>query len=163
MSIVPDVLLGIGRGRMDRIVMGKLRMDVDLIGTIKELAKREGIRTGVILSGIGLLKKGTFRNPKSFPPDFKMTDKHRLYVELDRPMEIVSLTGWIATKDDGEIEVHGHYSASTVLEDKTTVFGGHLGPGVITSINVVVVIGVIEDSNIKAGLDSNTNQVNVTF
>lgn len=163
MKYVSDKLDGVAKGRMDRIVMGKLKMDVDLIEGIQEIAKQEGVKTGVILSAIGALKKGIFRNPISFPPDFKMTDKHRLYDEQDKPMEIVSLIGWIATKENGEVEVHGHYSASMVQDGKTAVRGGHLGPGVLTSIKCVAIIGVIEDSNIKASLDPTINQVNVTF
>jgi hypothetical protein len=53
-----NLLEGIGRGRIDRIVMGKLGMDIDLLEGIQELVKREGVRTGVILSAIGALKKG---------------------------------------------------------------------------------------------------------
>jgi predicted DNA-binding protein with PD1-like motif len=78
-------------------------------------------------------------------------------------MEIVSLTGWMATKEDGEIEVHAHFSASTVMEDQVVTLGGHLISGVITSIKVVVVIGVIEDTNIKADLDHRINQIDITF
>jgi hypothetical protein len=62
-------LEGIGRGRIDRMVMGKLKIGIDLLEGIQELIKREGIRTGVILSGIGALKKATFRNLKVLPPD----------------------------------------------------------------------------------------------
>ncbi|MGZ3538212.1 MAG: PCC domain-containing protein, partial [Thermodesulfobacteriota bacterium] len=58
------LLEGIGKGRMDRIVMGKLRMNIDLLRGIEELVKVEGVRTGVILSGVGALKKATFRNLK---------------------------------------------------------------------------------------------------
>jgi predicted DNA-binding protein with PD1-like motif len=148
---------------MDRMVMGKLRMDIDLLEGIKELAKKEGIRTGVILSAVGALKKATFRNLKIFPSDLKVEKHHRLYLELEQPMEIVSLTGWMATKEDGEIEVHAHFSASTVMEDQVVTLGGHLISGVITSIKVVVVIGVIEDTNIKADLDHRINQIDITF
>jgi hypothetical protein len=42
------LLEGIGRGRMDRIVMGKLKIEIDLLEGIQELAQKEGIRTGVI-------------------------------------------------------------------------------------------------------------------
>ena len=76
-----SLLEGIGRGQMNRIVMGKLGMDIDLLQGIEELVKREGVRTGVILSGIGALKKATFRNLKVFPPDFKIEKHHRLYLE----------------------------------------------------------------------------------
>jgi len=157
------LLEGIGRGRMERIVMGKLKMDIDLLEGIQELAKKEGIRTGVILSAVGALKKATFRNLKTLPPDLKVEKHHRLTLELDQPMEIVSLTGWMATKDGGDLEVHAHFSASTVMEDKVVTLGGHLVPGIITSIKVVVVIGVIGETNIRAGLDSRINQMDVKF
>jgi predicted DNA-binding protein with PD1-like motif len=158
-----NLLEGIGRGRIDRIVMGKLGMDIDLLEGIQELVKREGVRTEVILSAVGALKKATFRNLKILPPDLKVEKDHRLYLELEQPMEIVSLTGWMATKEDGEIEVHAHFSASTVVEDKVVTMGGHLTPGTITSVKVVIVIGVIEDTSIKAGLDPRINQVDVKF
>jgi predicted DNA-binding protein with PD1-like motif len=78
-------------------------------------------------------------------------------------MEIVSLTGWIATKEDGDLEVHAHFSASTVIGDRVVTLGGHLVPGVITSVKVVVVIGVVEDTDIQAGLDPRINQMDVKF
>lgn len=63
---VQNLLEGVGRGRMGRVVVGKLAMGVGLLEGIRELAKRESVRTGVILSGIGALKKATFRNIKVF-------------------------------------------------------------------------------------------------
>ncbi len=158
-----SLLEGIGRGQMNRIVMGKLGMDIDLLQGIEELVKREGVRTGVILSGIGALKKATFRNLKILPPDLKVEKHHRLYLELEQPMEIVSLTGWMATREDGEVEVHAHFSASTVVEDKVVTLGGHLISGTLTSVKVVIVIGVVEESNIIAGLDPRINQMDVRF
>jgi predicted DNA-binding protein with PD1-like motif len=163
MASVSGLLEGVGTGRMDRIVMGKLKMDIDLLKGIQELAQREEIQTGVILSGVGALRKATFRNLKVLPQDLKVENHHRLYLELEQPMEIVSLTGWMATKEDGDLEVHAHFSASTVMEDQVVTLGGHLIPGVITSIKVVVVIGVIEETNIRAGLDSRINQADVKF
>jgi predicted DNA-binding protein with PD1-like motif len=148
---------------MNRIVMGKLKMDIDLLEGIQELTQKEGVRTGVILAGVGALRKATFRNLKTLPPDLKVEKHHRLYLELEQPMEIVSLTGWIATKQDGDLEVHAHFSASTVMGDQVVTMGGHLIPGVITSIKVVVVMGVIEDTNIRAGLDARINQIDVKF
>ena len=161
MGNVHNLLEGIGRGQMNRIVMGKLGMDIDLLQGIEELVKREGVRTGVILSGIGALKKAIFRNLKILPTDLKVEKHHRLYLELEQPMEIVSLTGWMATREDGEVEVHAHFSASTVVEDKVVTLGGHLISGTLTSVKVVVVIGVVEETNIKAGLDPRINQIDV--
>ena len=149
--------------QISRVVMGKLRIGVDLLEGIKELAKREGIRTGVILSGLGALKKAVFRNAKFMPPDYKMEDKYRIFLDLEQPMELVSLPGWIATKDNGDIEVHAHFSASLVIDDKVVTLGGHLVPGTITSIKVVIVIGVIEGSRIKAAVDPSINQTEIYF
>ena len=163
MDNVSSLLEGTGRGRMDRIVMGKLKLDIDLLEGIQELAKKERVQTGIILSAVGALKKATFRNLKVLPLDLKVEKHHRLYLELEQPMEIVSLTGWMATREDGEIEVHAHLSASTVVQDQVTTLGGHLTSGIITSLKVVVVIGVIEESNIRAGLDPRTNQLDVRF
>jgi predicted DNA-binding protein with PD1-like motif len=130
---------------------------------IEELVKAEKIKTGVILSGIGALKKATFRNLKILPPDLKVERHHRLYLDLEQPMEIVSLTGWIATREDGEPEIHAHFSASTVMNEQVVTLGGHLTPGTITSVKVVIVLGVIEDTNIRAGLDPRLNQLDVRF
>jgi len=152
---------GIGKGRLGRIVMGKLGMEIDLLEGIREMVKKEKIQTGVILSAVGALKKAVFRNLRILPSNLKVEDHHRLYLELEQPLEIVSLTGWMATKEDGEIEIHAHFSASTVMEDKIVTLGGHLIPGTLTSVKVVIVIGVIEDSNIKAALDPRINQIDV--
>jgi len=152
---------GIGKGRLGRIVMGKLGMEIDLLEGIREMVKKEKIQTGVILSAVGALKKAVFRNLRILPSNLKVEDHHRLYLELEQPLEIVSLTGWMATKEDGEMEVHAHFSASTVMEDKIVTLGGHLIPGTLTSVKVVIVIGVIEDSNIKAALDPRINQIDV--
>jgi len=157
------LLVGIGKGRIDRIVMGKLRMNIDLLQGIEELVKAEGVRTGVILSGVGALKKATFRNLKVLPPDFKIENHHRLYLVMEQPMEIVSLTGWIATGEDGGAEVHAHFSASTVMEDGVVTLGGHLVPGTLTSVKVVIAIGVVEETNIRAGLDPRINQIDLKF
>ncbi len=161
MGSVRNLLEGVGRGRMGRVVMGKLAIDIDLLEGIEELVKKERIRTGVILSGIGALKKATFRNLKILPADLKVEKHHRLYLDLEQPMEIVSLTGWIATREDGEPEVHAHFSASTVMNDQVVTLGGHLTSGTLTSVKVVVVIGVIEDTDIRAGLDPRLKQIDV--
>jgi predicted DNA-binding protein with PD1-like motif len=152
-----------GSFQFSRIVMGKLKVGTDLLEGIKEIARQEKIRTGVILSGLGALSKGVFRNAKIMPPDYKMKDEYRVYLELEKTMELVSLPGWIATKENGDIEVHAHFTASLVLDDKIATMGGHLTSGTIASIKVVIVIGVIEDSRIKAAVDPNINQSEIYF
>jgi predicted DNA-binding protein with PD1-like motif len=152
-----------GSFQISRIVIGKLKIGVDLLEGIREIIRKEGIRSGVFLSGLGALKKAVFRNAKIMPPDYKMKDEYRLYVEIDRPLELVSLPGWIATKENEETEVHAHFAASTVIKDQVVTLGGHLTPGTITSIKCVIIIGVIEDSRIRAAIDPNVNQMEIYF
>jgi predicted DNA-binding protein with PD1-like motif len=149
--------------QFSRVVMGKLRMDVDLLGAIHDISVRERIHTGIILFGVGALKRAIFRNVVVIPPDLKVKEEDRIYMELEQPMELVSLPGWIAKRESGETEVHAHFSASTVMDGKVVTLGGHLSPGTITSIKAVIAIGVIEDSQITAGYDGRLNQVDISL
>jgi predicted DNA-binding protein with PD1-like motif len=152
-----------GSYQFSRIVIGKLKIGADLLEGIKEIARQEKIRTGVILAGLGALSKGVFRNAKIMPPDYKMKDEYRVYLELEKTMELVSLPGWIATKENGEIDVHAHFTTSLVMDDKIVSMGGHLTTGTIASIKVIIVIGVIDDAKIKAAIDPNINQSEIYF
>ena len=154
---------GIGSGEISRIVMGKLKIGVDLLEGIKEIVRKEKIKTGIILSGVGALETGVFRNAKVIPSDYKMEDKYRLFVDIDSPLEIVALSGWIATTSEGKCNIHAHLSTTTVIDNSIVSLGGHLTGGTITSIKVVVGIGVIDHSNIKAVLDPKVNQIDVDF
>lgn len=163
MEVTSQYLEGIGHGKLERIIMGKLKIGEDLLGGLEELARKENVRTGVILSGIGALQKAVFRNAKIMPADYKMEDKYRVYVEIQNPLELLSLSGWIATTDKGELNIHAHFSASTVIDDKVVCMGGHLTRGTITSIKDVVTIGVIENTDIRSALDPKVNQIDVDF
>ena len=48
-------ILGIDSGKIDRIVVARIKKDVDFLGSIKEITKREKIKTAFILSGIRAL------------------------------------------------------------------------------------------------------------
>jgi predicted DNA-binding protein with PD1-like motif len=152
-----------GDFQINRVVVGKLKIGVDLLEGIRELVKKEGIRSGVFLSGLGALQKAVFRNAKIMPPDYQMRDEFRLYVEINKPLELVSLPGWIAPRENGEPEIHAHFTASTVIDDKVATLGGHLAKGTITSIKCVVIIGVIDDDRIKAANDPSVNQMEIYF
>jgi len=136
------LLRATSRSEMVGVVHLRIKEGVDLLGAIKEGALREGVRAAVFLSGIGALRKAVFRNLKEFPQSFPVNPSNRLYYEMACPMELVSLTGWIGTMGD-EIEVHAHFSASTVMGDKVVTLGGHLTEGTITSVKVVVSLGVL--------------------
>jgi hypothetical protein len=104
-----------------------------------------------------------FKGRQDFFGSLKMEDKYRLFVDVEKPLELVSLSGWIAPLSEGNLNIHAHFLATTVVDDKIVSLGGHLTKGTITSIKVVVVIGAIEDTNINAALDPTINQVNLDF
>ena len=138
------LLEGIDSGKLERIVLARIPIGVDLLEAIYEAVRKEKIQKGLILMGIGALKKAVFRNLKIFPREYPVTPKDRIYFELQKPMELLSLTGYIVPRMNGEPHVHAHFSASTVMGDGIATYGGHLDQGTITFVKAAVAIGVLE-------------------
>src|SRR4030042_5816003 len=135
---------GIDSGRLERIVLARIPIGVDLLEAIYEVVKREKIQKGLILMGIGALKKAVFRNLKIFPREYPVTPKDRIYFEVQKPLELLSLAGYIVPRVNGEPHVHANFSASTVMGDSIATYGGHLDQGTITFVKAAVAIGVLE-------------------
>lgn len=146
---ISEFLEGVGSGKMEKIVMARMPIGVDLLGAINELVRRENIQKGLILMGIGALQKAVFRNLKVFPKVYPVTAQERIYFEVNRPLELISLTGYVTTQRNGEPHVHAHFSASTVLESTVATYGGHLDQGTVTFVKVAVAIGIL--SGIEMG------------
>jgi len=138
------LLEGIGTGKIGRIVMARIPVGVDLLDAIYEVVSREKIQKGLILMGIGALQKAVFRNLKVFPKEYPVTPKDRIYFEVQRPLELLSLTGYIVPQTNGGLHVHVHFSASTLVGDTIATYGGHLDKGTITYVKAAVVIGELE-------------------
>lgn len=153
----------IGSQNIERMVQFRVKPGSDLLAAIEEAVKLENIRAGVIVSGLGALKKAVFRNLKWFPESYPVTPGDRLYLEVEKPLELVSLVGWIAPKQDGDVEIHAHFSASTVENEHVITLGGHLTEGTICGIKTVVSILVTTDSGICAGHDKTTRSCDVFF
>jgi len=153
----------IGSQNIERVVQFRIKQGADLLAAIEEAVKVENIRAGVIVSGLGALRKAIFRNLRWFPDTFPPTTKDRLYLEVEKPMELVSLVGWIAPKGDGGVEIHAHFSASTVENDRVVTLGGHLTEGTICAIKTVVSILVMTDSSVYASHDETTQSVDIFF
>lgn len=143
MEQVP-LIEGLGSGKIEKVVMARIRIGVDLLEAIYEVVRKEKIQNGLILMGIGALQKAVFRNLKVFPKKYPVTAKDRIYFEVQKPLEIISLTGYIVPHLDGKPHVHAHFSASTVSGDTIATYGGHLDRGTITFVKAAVVIGVLE-------------------
>jgi len=152
---------GIGSQNIERLVQFRVKPDVDLLKAIEEAVDAQGVRAGVIVSGLGALKKALFRNLKVFPKSYPVTAKDRLYLEVTTPMELVSLAGWIAPQAGGGVEVHAHFSASTVENDTVVTLGGHLTEGTICGIKVVVAILVLAEGGVYADKDETTKSFDI--
>lgn len=151
----------IGSQTIERLVQFRIRPGVDLLAAIEEAVKAEGVRAGVIVSGLGALKKALFRNLKVFPKSYPVTPEDRLYLEVTTPMELVSLAGWIAPKTGGGVEIHAHFSASTVENDTVVTLGGHLTEGTICGIKVVAAILVLAEGGVYADKDEKTKSCDI--
>jgi predicted DNA-binding protein with PD1-like motif len=156
-----QLIEGIGSQNIERLVQFRVKPNADLLRAIEEAVDAEGVRAGVIVSGLGALKKALFRNLKVFPKSYPVTPKDRLYLEITTPMELVSLAGWIAPKTGGGVEVHAHFSASTVENDTVVTLGGHLTEGTICGIKVVVAILVLAEGGVYADKDRNTKSFDI--
>jgi predicted DNA-binding protein with PD1-like motif len=139
-----SLLEGIATGQIGRIVMGRIPIGVDLLDSIFEMVRREKIQKGLILMGIGALQKAVFRNLRVFPKEYPVAAQDRLYFEVQKPLELLSLTGYVVPRINGDPHVHAHFSASTVVGDSIATYGGHLDKGTITHIKTAVVIGELE-------------------
>lgn len=110
------------------MVFAKLEDGEDFFGSLREVAAKHGIGSGVIISGIGMLKGSVIGY---FPG-------HGAYEEssFPEPMELTSMQGNIATKD-GDAVFHVHVSMAG--PDKR-VHGGHLIKGTVNIVNEIAIL-----------------------
>jgi predicted DNA-binding protein with PD1-like motif len=146
---------------INSIAQFRIHQNRDLLVSLYEAVEIAKIESGIIISGIGALTKAVCRNLKWFPKEFPVKDSDRLFYEVNKPLELLSLSGWIARKPDGSPEIHAHFSVSTVAEDAVVSFGGHLTHGTITGIKVVVAIAILSPGGIKADFDENIKAIDL--
>ena len=156
-------LESIGSQRIERLVQFRVKPDADLLQAIREAIEAEGISAGVIVSGLGALKKAVFRNLRWFPATYPVTPQDRLYLELEQPMELVSLMGWIAPKKGGGIEIHAHFAASMVEGENIVTLGGHLTEGTVCGIKVAIAILVVPENALYAAEDAGSRSFDIFF
>jgi len=145
-----SLIEGLDSGKIKRIVIAKIKIGVDLLEAIEEVVKKMGIRKGIFIGGVGALEKAIFRNMFEFPKFYPIRPENRIYLKVEKPMELVSLTGHISPKKDGTPYIHLHFSASMVEGGTVITMGGHLTKGTITNVRVAVTIAELEGIQIRA-------------
>lgn len=154
--MMSDFINYLGRGKIKEVLQFRIKGNCDLLEAITKVVVDLEIRSAVVISGIGGLSKAVCRNIKWFPEEYPVKDEDRLFYEIKNPLELLSLSGWVARKPNGEPEIHTHFSVSTVKGDKILSFGGHLTKGTITRIKVVVAMVILDEDNFYADFDKNT-------
>ncbi len=157
-----NAIAGSGFSKVERVYQFRLQPGTDLLQGIAEAIAAAGIRAGVFVSGLGALRRAVFRNLKVFPESYPVSPSDRLYLRVDAPMELVSLTGWIAPGASG-VEVHAHFAASTVRDGTVVTLGGHLTEGTVCDIKCVVAVLVIEPESVRADTDPATKSADLFF
>ena len=115
-------------GGTGRVVVARLKPGSDLLRSLKQLAEEKGIKSAVILSGVGLLSNVKLRNCRTLPDVFPITDRNRIFLSFEKPLEILGISGNVSLAE-GKPLVHAHLTLSYVEEEEIKVVGGHLVEG----------------------------------
>lgn len=99
----------------------------EIVESIKNLAKKESIRLGIV-SGIGAVNKATIG---IFDPDIQVYTT----TDLCENLEIVSLAGNI-TEMNGEVYIHLHIALS---DSSYSVHAGHLNIAIISAAGEIII------------------------
>ena len=126
-----------------RYLMGKLPHGIDILEAITDICTQHDIRLGRV-EVIGAVQKARL----GF---YDQHEKVYNFFDIDREMEITSLTGNISLKDDAPI-VHAHINLS---DADGVVVGGHLASGTII-FAAEYVIQAFEGPEFSRGLDEVT-------
>ena len=127
-----------------KTICTRLHRGDDLLLSIRRIAKDNGVRAGVILSGVGCLTRACVRDASG------VTVR-----ELPFPCEIVSLTGTVSLA-----RCHVHIALSA--EDLSTL-GGHLMPGCIVNTTCELVLGVLPEWTYAVEQDAETGYDEIVF
>ena len=126
----------------DNMIFMRLFPDEDVQEKLKEACRLHDIKTAVILSGLGQLKKvqlGYFKGKNDYTPK-----------NFDMPHELLSLTGNIC-KQDGDYILHLH---AVLGDEKKNTVGGHLIEGKVEITNEIVLLKT--DIDIKRKFEEKT-------
>ncbi|TET91568.1 MAG: DUF296 domain-containing protein [Methanomassiliicoccales archaeon] len=107
------------------LIIAKLDDGENLFESLKEIIEKHGIKNGLVLSGIGMLRNfvlGYYDGSEYQKKEFK------------DPCELLSLQGSITTK--GETVIHLHTS---LADESRNVIGGHLFEAEVCSLNELVI------------------------
>ena len=130
---VPDVYSL--TGHFDRIVVLRMKYKANLLKCIQEELKKDDIRNGVILAGIGSVRGYEVHQVanRTFPV------REAFEKNPTEPADIVSMNGYI---------VNGRVHAHITLATSDRVMAGHLEPETQVFTFAIVTVGVMNGTNL---------------
>ncbi len=131
------------------LIMVRLHQNEDLFESLEGVCRACDVRTGVFLSGIGMLKQAEL--------SFFVKQGRYATVLFPEPLELVSLTGNVLLQD-GEYKFHLH---AVLAKDTKEAVAGHLSKGKINVTNEIVILKTAIPALRK--LDDATGLMALTF
>ena len=104
--MINDILTYSGKGKIKEILQFRIKENKDLLETINKAVVENQIRSAIIISGVGALSKAVLRNLKWFPKEYPVRNNDRLFYQIEKPLELLTLSGFRRT----EIPKHLSYS-----------------------------------------------------
>jgi len=129
-AAVPDTVTV--SGHITRVVVVRMKNQVDMLEGLRTAVAREKIKNAVILSGVGSLVSYHVHvvSNTTFPSKLAFTKE-------EGPFDLLTTNGYIL---DGV--VHAHIS----FANPQKAMGGHLEPGTRVFTFAIVTLGVLDDS-----------------
>ena len=126
-------------GSTGMVVIG-LGPDELLLESVQEAIREHDIQTGVVVSGIGTLKKCVMHYivHTNFPPEDR-------FFTIEGALELLSVSGVIA---DAEPHLHG-----LVSQGESPAQGGHIEPGCVVAYLAEIAIMKFNDLPMRRRLD----------
>ena len=118
-------------GHFTRVVVVRLKNNVDMLEGLKTAVAREKIKNAVILSGAGSLVSYHVHvvSNTSFPPT-------NAFTQGAGPYDLLTTTGYI---------INGRIHAHITFSDTQKALGGHLEPGTRVFTFAVIALGVLDE------------------
>lgn len=126
---------------LKRVVVVRLKNGTDALEGLREAARKENIKNGVILQGIGSVTSWHIHavsETTGFPTI-------NAYSKAEGPFDVLTIGGYI---------FNGRVHAHITLSDLKTTIGGHLEEGTKTYTFLIITIGVLDENTDMSWFDN---------
>ena len=119
---------------ISKVITVRIDTDEDVLSSIEDAVREQGIKHGIILTGVGSIKDYHIHvvETTNIPPG-------NVFKKKSGPFDVLSITGFIMGG-----RVHAHIS----LSDEKGSIGGHLERGCTTLTFCIVSIGVVSGADL---------------